>query len=324
MEDKLKTAVEKIKLLSMKNEEFRNAMKEVFGKKTCEETIVHVVEHTDEEIASEDEASQGREKIDHIYEYCIEEVLKSQAEDFYKDFPDELQPIVGQLITDYIRMESFRRKDNFGDFCVALYQQIEGITNKLCETRALNDIAEKMWGYPTYVEVLEDNNKAIDISRRKGTYAIASLIFLKGKESKASQSLQTLYALDKIRSVIYFVGYNAKMRVSDYDDYVEMCDLMSDIYNCRNTNHRGSTQREYEEEVTTRIWAMRSFYYFKFMGALAQFIDFVKNGIKGLHEVATYAATLEKKPLPASSNIKVVGKIDLPDKARNRFKRIKS
>lgn len=313
MEDKLKTAVEKIKLLSMKNEEFRNAMKEVFGEKTREETIVHVVEQANEGIASENEASQGEKKIDSIYEYCIEEVLKSQAEDFYKDFPDELQPIVGQLITDYIRMESFRRKDNFGDFCLALFQQIEGITNKLCETRVLNDIAEKMWGYPAYVEGLEheNNKKALDISRRKGTYPIASLIFLKGKESKASQSLQSLYALDKIRSVIYFVGYNAKMRVSDYDDYVEMCGLMSDIYNCRNTNHRGSTQLPYEEEARVRIWAMRSFYYFKFMGALAQFIDYVRNGMKGLHEVATYAATLKKKALPVGVGLKILGKIDL-------------
>ena len=312
MEDKLKTAVEKIKLLSMKNEEFRNAMKKVFGEKTRKGTIVHVVEQTDEGKTSEDGASQRREKIDTIYEYCIEEVLKSQAEDFYKDFPEELQPIVNQLTADYIRMESFRHRDNFGDFCLALFQQIEGITNKLCETRVLNYIAEKMCGYPPFV--MMENNAGkwyTDIRKRDDdketpNNTIARFLFNSIDEDRANKAidnatngnLQSLAAMEKVRVVIYFVGYQTKMKKSDRKNYFEITKLLSNIYICRNTNHRGSVQSSYNEETITRIMSMRSFYYFKFMGVLAQFIDYVRNGMSGLSDVIAYARTLEKKAIP--------------------------
>ena len=67
------------------------------------------------------------DRLNQIYEYCIEKIIRKQAEDFYKDFP--ITAIVSTLIDDYVRMESFRRKDSFGDFCLALYQQIECVTH---------------------------------------------------------------------------------------------------------------------------------------------------------------------------------------------------
>ena len=90
------------------------------------------------------------ERISQIYEYCIEKVIRSQAIDFYKDFP--LKSIIPTIVEDFVRMETFRRKDNFGDFCLSLYQQIECITNKLCTNPSLSAVVEKMMGLSPYVK----------------------------------------------------------------------------------------------------------------------------------------------------------------------------
>ena len=43
----------------------------------------------------------------------------------------ELVEIKSKLIEDFIRMEHFRRDDNFEDFCLAMFQQLEGTINFL-------------------------------------------------------------------------------------------------------------------------------------------------------------------------------------------------
>ena len=95
-------------------------------------------------------------QLDEIYEYCISKILKEQASDFYKNLPSIFVDRKQVLMEDYFRMEQFHRQNNFGDFCLALYQQIECITNVLCESKDLNEICEKFWGYPAYVKDLKD------------------------------------------------------------------------------------------------------------------------------------------------------------------------
>lgn len=75
-------------------------------------------------------------KISDIHEQCIESILTSQAEDFYKDFV--LEDIRPQLIIDFIKMEHWRRRNNIQEFCMALYQQIEAITNHIGRNESLN------------------------------------------------------------------------------------------------------------------------------------------------------------------------------------------
>ena len=94
-------------------------------------------------VASANSVLSDDERINEIYEYCIEKIIRQQAIEFYTDFP--LQSIKDILIGDFIRMESFRRKDNFGDFCLSLYQQIECMTNRLCEKKELS-ISQKKCG----------------------------------------------------------------------------------------------------------------------------------------------------------------------------------
>ncbi len=268
-------------------------------------------------VASANSVLSEDERINQIYEYCIEEIIRKQANEFYKDFP--LQSIKDTLIGDFVRMESFRRKDNFGDFCLALYQQIECMTNRLCEKKELSDITEKMWGYPAYLKV--EKGKELSIYNRSGDYTIASLLFRDKTNAfeKSRKSLQTQYAIDKIRIIVYFWGYKAMMKGSDYDSFIEITLLLNDIYQCRNMNHRGNSQNQWEKETFARIIPLKSLYYFKFLGVLAQYVEYIKEGWGYIPELKKYSDSIEKRKISAPQ-LKIVDKIDLKDDGRKRFK----
>jgi hypothetical protein len=305
MEDNKKAAIEKILLLSKQDKEFNEELR-----KRLDITPVA------------NSAIMDDERLNQIYEYCIEKIIQNQAEEFYKDFP--IPTLIPTLVKDYVRMESFRRKDSFGDFCLALYQQIECVTNKICESATLSEITDKMWAYEAYIK--STDGKDPDIKERTGTYRIADLIFpfnnkngVSNAVEKSLKTLQNQYAIDKIRIIVYYFGYGAKMKSSDFDSYKEITGLLNDIYQCRNTNHRGNTLTEYETETLNRILPMKSFYYFKFLGALAQYIDFIKTGSLTITDIAAYAKTLPSKKVETKGP-KVVGKIDLKDDGKKRFK----
>lgn len=274
-------------------------------------------------VASANSVLSDDERINDIYEYCIEDIIKKQATEFYADFP--LQTIKDRLIGDYIRMESFRRKDNFEDFCLSLYQQIECMTNKLCENKDLSDITEIMWGHPAYLKI--EKGKDTSIYNRGGDYTIASLLFPgNNKQSgntnafvKSRISLQTQYAMDKIRTIVYFLGYKAMMKSGDYDSFVEITSLLNDIYQCRNMNHRGNSQNQWEKETFDRIFPLKSLYYFKFLGVLAQYVEYIKEGWGYIPELKKYSESIEKQNISAPQP-KVLGKIELKDDGRKHLK----
>lgn len=267
-------------------------------------------------VASANSVLSEDERINQIYEYCIEEIIRKQANEFYTDFP--LQSIKDTLIGDFIRMESFRRKDNFGDFCLSLYQQIECITNKLCEKKDLSDITEKMWGQPAYLKIEKD--KEPSIYSRSGDYTIASLLFGKTNAfEKSRKSLQAQYAIDKIRTIVYFLGYKAKMKNSDFDSFLEITSLLNDIYQCRNMNHRGNTQNQWEKDTYDKIIPLKSLYYFKFLGVLAQYVEYIKEGWGYIPELKKYSDSIEKQKISAPQP-QVLGKIELKDDGKKRFK----
>lgn len=308
MDDKIKSVLDRVIRLCGQNTEFESELRKELLK-----------------MPSANIASIDDDKINQIFEYCIEKVLRKQATEFYAGFP--LDSIVPSLIEDFVRMESFRRKDQFGDFCLSLYQQIECITNKLCESRSLGNITEKMWGCPAYVKSGKDIETRINNRVDESTYTIASLLFtgqdkktgMPNSVVKSQQALQTLYAIDKIKAVVYFVGYKAAMKSSDYDNYVEITSSIYDAYQCRNMNHRGNTLTQWEEETLGRILPMKSYYYFKFMGILAQYVNSVKLGFHFLPEVETFANSITPSKVQVQG-LKVLGKISLPDDKKKRFK----
>lgn len=298
MDDKLTSTIDKITRLTQQNAEFDMELRKQLN------------------VASANSVLSEDERINQIYEYCIEEIIRKQANEFYTDFP--LQSIKDTLIGDFIRMESFRRKDNFGDFCLSLYQQIECITNKLCEKKDLSDITEKMWGQPAYLKIEKD--KEPSIYSRSGDYTIASLLFGKTNAfEKSRKSLQAQYAIDKIRTIVYFLGYKAKMKNSDFDSFLEITSLLNDIYQCRNMNHRGNTQNQWEKDTYDKIIPLKSLYYFKFLGVLAQYVEYIKEGWGYIPELKKYSDSIEKQKISAPQP-KVLCKIELKDDGRKRFK----
>ena len=72
---------------------------------------------------------------------------------FYKDF--NLPSINDELCNDYVRMEQYRREDNFEEFCMAMFQQIELIVNTLSNNNIENYVREN-WN--KYLVSWDDKN----------------------------------------------------------------------------------------------------------------------------------------------------------------------
>lgn len=306
MDEKIMSTLDKIIKLAQQNAEFNTELRKRLN------------------VTSVNSAILGDERITQIYEYCIEKIIRKQAEEFYKDFP--IKSIVPILIEDFVRMEYFRRKDNFGDFCLSLYQQIECITNKLCENRELSDIVEKMWGLSAYIKIEKGKEPSIS-DRIISDHSIARLLFPGNNKwtgnlnafEKSRISLQAQYASDKMRILVYFLGYKAMMKNGEYDSFIEFTSLLSDIYQCRNMNHRGNTQNEWELAVFNRIDPLKSFYYFKFMGGLAQYVDYIKRGIPHILDLKKFCDSIEPQRV-SIPQLNVLGQIELKDDGKKRFK----
>ena len=282
MDDKLISTIDKIARLTQQNTEFDMELRKRLN------------------VASANSVLSVDERINQIYEYCIEDIIKKQAEEFYADFP--IHSIKDILIRDFIRMESFRRKDNFGDFCLSLYQQIECMTNKLCEEGSdLSYIAEKMWECPAY---LSKEKSSIDDRYDDGN-TIAELLFYPNVSEKSSISLHEQYAIDKINTIVYFLGYKAMLKFSDNTSFREIKYLLKGIYQCRNMNHRGSSQSQWQNNIIAKIIPLKSLYYFKFLGVLAQYIEYIKEGWGYIPELRKYSESIEKQKI-SDSQPKVV------------------
>lgn len=297
--------------MSMDKEKYKERLHALVEElKACEDN-----ELIDYLLAQLSSTTLGIEKIDQIYEYCIEKNARKQAKYFYSSFP--LNEIIPDLVEDFIRMEMFRRHDNFIDFCMALYQQIERITNKLCTDKTLDEIVSKMWSCNAYIKsgIDKDGNKIDEKigNRITGEYNIAKLVLIDSPREPYSQKclkqLQNQYALDKIRIIIYYLGYSALLRSGDFEYFKDICQTMSDIYMCRNLNHRGTNHTEWEQSVYDRIEPNRYFYYLHFQGALAQYVRFIIEGYKKLPDILVYARTVIPKTIIKGP--KIVGAIDL-------------
>ena len=237
--------------------------------------------------------------MEQIYEYCIARIIEKQAIDFYKNFP--MRDISASLTKDFCRMEHFRRKDNFEDFCLALYQQIECICNRLCDEPKLNDIAERMWQCPAYVKWGKNSTPSIDKRSDNSDYTVAALVFGKAKdkatnkEDRSKKKLQEQTAIYKMRAIVYFIGYGACMRSADYDIFKNHTAALSDIYQCRNLNHRGGKTEKWQEDTLNRILPSKSVYFLKFLGTLTQFVEETTTGMRKLDDIHRYALSLIPK-----------------------------
>ena len=90
MDEKKKSALDRILLLTQQDAEFNNELRKRLGMDSA--AISHITD---------------TEKIEHIYELCVEEILRQQAENFYEQFQSFSDKYL--LIDDYVNMGHAQR-----------------------------------------------------------------------------------------------------------------------------------------------------------------------------------------------------------------------
>ena len=275
MEENKKAAIEKIYQLTKQDAEFNDELRKKLG-------ITSVA----------NSALIDDERLSQIYEYCIEDILRKQADNFYDVFKNSA--FKDNLVSDYIRMERFRRRNEFGDYALALYQQIETILNAIFMRPDFKEIINKMWRIVFYKYFDKNKNKNIE-------WTIGDIIF--GKDTEENQwntkgikrsENDELTTRDKIRIVLFYFKYFASSKYDsgngcyiscyNYNEYKIIFDSLWDIYSCRNTNHRNPEQEESEKVKT--IMQKSSYSYFQFNWALTEFVWLTSNYVNTIESIA--------------------------------------
>lgn len=263
-----------------------------------------------------------KEELNEIYEYCLEKNLRQQANDFYKMFPTKdivprlvdnfvnmgqydsegimLWSTQQRLVDNFVKMEHYRRKDYFDEFVMAVYQQLEIITDVFCFNRQFGQVAARLMGHPAYVSSTQTYSgewKSPTIQSRVGSYPIAHLLF--GKDNayeKAQEPLHQLSPLDRINVVLYFICYGAKLQPSQFYMFMEQKSLIGDIYHFHCRFYSSSFfASQWQEEIYKRVTAQKGFYYMKCMQLLCFFVENASDGALSFDSLSTYA--MQQKPI---------------------------
>jgi hypothetical protein len=204
--------------------------------------------------------------IQNIHEYCVEQKIEKQAKEFFNSFP--IQEIRDQLIQDYKKMEHERRRDDFENFCLCLYQQIENITNFLFDNRI-----DFNWGADknkfAIKSSFDEKQRSYVLPNTQGT-TVEQLIFQGTDTSK-------WFANRKFRAVLYYFYFNKNVIKDDYE-FNSVFYVHEEIYQMRNQNHRGSKISQYQKITLDKIRGNEARYYFKFYGFLQDFVNHIELG----------------------------------------------
>lgn len=205
--------------------------------------------------------------IQNIHEYCIEQKIEKQATEFYALF--SINEIKQQLIQDYKKMEHERRRDDFENFCLCMYQQIENICNYLFDNYISNiwDSEKNNISIKSYF----DTSKKEYLIPTSGGKSLEQLVFQKANPSE-------WYANRKFRAVLYFYYFNKNVVGNDFA-FNSIYFTHEEIYQMRNQNHRGSNPSTYQQKTLDKIKGNEARYYFKFYGFLQNFIDQIEISI---------------------------------------------
>lgn len=254
-------------------------------------------------------------RISDIHEQCIESILQAQGAEFYKDFVIEaLRP---QLISDYVKMEHWRRRNNIGEFGLAAYQQIECIINWLARDNTLSEVFRSMMEALCYVD---SYNPIVSNRYEKSTYTIAQLLFMHDASSKSKEILSQQWTFDKFKAINYFVCHQGCLTNFQFNQFVEENNLFGEIYALRNLNHRGNELTDKEKVRLESIKANPSRAFLTITSFLCWFTNSVNQGFplsKELEEFAKSDFSEVKKPVIGP---KIIGRIELPPNNPKRSK----
>jgi hypothetical protein len=208
--------------------------------------------------------------LNNINEYCIEEVIKQQAEDFYKKiiYPKKEKE---QLISDFIEMEHHRRRNNFEGFCISMFQQMENITNLLFR-ELLHDLFKNERHIKGLMNETEPNFKSIRLDQ---------LIFFRGNTIPNIKEIEPYFSIiDKplkfwdflLRfKVILYYAYFSKFVYSS-KQFHNVFFIGKSIYDIRNKIHRVEFNKKIIENSSSFL-PEENQNYFKFYGFLHDFIN---------------------------------------------------
>lgn len=213
--------------------------------------------------------------IQNIHEYCVEQKIEKQAAEFYKSFP--ITEIREQLILDYRKMEHERRRDDFENFCLCLYQQIENITNFLFEAKIFPD-----W----------------DTNRHKVAYKFPDGKTLTHKDLIVGNA-NDWYANGKFKALLFYFYFNEKIKV--IIPFNERTSIFDELYQMRNQNHRGNKPSDYQQKTLNNIKGNEAKYYFKFYGFLQDIVTQLEISLNGYSNSGTLAG-FQKKETQKTSN----------------------
>jgi hypothetical protein len=215
--------------------------------------------------------------LDEIYEFCIEMIIKDQASRFYQDF--KISTIKESLIQDFIRMERFRRKDDFEDFCLAGFQQVEGIVNYLISSPLFKERFNSLKNSPA---TIKKNNETGEFFR-SGNQTIGGLIFMTYEQKRINdysiKEPSDWFFNHRLRAVLYFFYFNEELKFST-NEFDSIYSTGNQLYLIRNSNHRGGNSTEYQERTKEEIMSNFDRYYFKFLGFLEDFIFKVNSNLE--------------------------------------------
>ena len=254
-------------------------------------------------------------RISDIHEQCIESILKEQATEFYKDFV--IEDIRPQLIADFIKMEHWRRRNNIQEFGLAIFQQIECITNRLSQDDTLCEVFRTMMDALCYVDSF---NPMVVNRYEKSSYTIGQLLFMHDAPTKSKDILPQQWTFDKFKAINYFVCHKACLTNFQFNQFVEENNIFGEIYALRNLNHRGNELTDKERERLQKIEENPSRTFLTFISFLSWFIDSVNNGFPLSKELKEYAQTDFSGVRKPEIGPKVIKKIDLIPDNRKRFK----
>lgn len=236
-------------------------------------------------------------RIAEIYEYCIRQILKEQAESLYEGFP--LTDIKDELVSDYVKMERAHRDNNMDDFGIRLYRQIENIVRTLSKDKTLDSVVSSMMNVPHLVsgyknpQVQKRQKLTKDMQPVK---TIADFVLIQSKrstkEERMNKALSEQYATDMAKLVIYFVCFGGMMQPGImFEQWKSQTATYSDIYSIRNRVHGGGECSDHDIQRYEAMKANATQSYFRLMSFLVFLVEGVKTGFPLSKELVDFAET---------------------------------
>ncbi|WP_428654172.1 hypothetical protein [Runella sp.] len=239
-----------------------------------------------------------RSTLREIHELAIEDILEKQAQNFYGNFPPDIQK---ELVHTFIEMEHQRRRDNFLEFCLFLFKQIEcyvnyNISSGTLFQRIIDKRTEKAF---VWQRLYFDNNLKEYQNRTKKFEKYGQALqnevlnFYNIDYDKKyplnyrinATDIRNLDIMAKCRVIIYCLYFNEK--VEDFE-FESAKNTVNEIYQLRNAAHGGKFSEikqkllnnqslEKKEQILYDAWQNRYVNYLKYMGFLADFMQKVSN-----------------------------------------------